>query len=91
MSEAPQRAVTLKLDLQADTPAALIRALENIACQIERGELSTGCSGGYESGYTYEYHEANGPSHDEYVKQLQTYCATRLDARAAPPQPAEPK
>lgn len=87
MSEAPRRAVSLKLDLQADSPAALIRALENIAIQIERHELTTGCSGGYDSGYTYEYCEAAGPSHDEYVRQLQQWIETE---RRAQPQKREP-
>ena len=82
MSELPRRAVTLLLDLQADSKDALLNALENIITHIDRGELTKGCSGGYDAGYTYEYAEAAGPSHDEYVEQLKAWKAER----SAPPQ-----
>lgn len=76
----PQRACRLQLDIQADTRDEMVRALEGIATAIDRREMSTGCSGGVHSGWTYEYVEADGPSHEEYQQQLKAYvAATRAE------------
>lgn len=69
----PRRACRLVLTLEADTRADMVSALENIACQLYRGEMTKGVSGGYSSGHTYEYTEAEHPTHDEYVAQLNAY------------------
>lgn len=76
----PVRACRLQLDIQADTRDEMVRALEGIATAIDRREMSTGCSGGVHSGWTYEYAENDGPSHEEYQLQLKAYvAATRAE------------
>ena len=84
----PVRACRLVLDLQADTRADLVNALENIATMIDRRELTTGCSGGYSSGYTYDYAENERPTHAEYHQQLRAYMAHRA-AKETEPAPCE--
>ena len=79
-SSAPNRACILNIEIQADTRADMVHALETIAIAIDRGEMTRGCSGGPSSGWTYEYTEAERPTHDEYVAELRAYLA---DARAA--------
>lgn len=76
----PERACRLQLDIQADTRDEMVRALEGIATAIDRREMSTGCSGGVHSGWTYAYVENDGPSHEEYQQQLKAYvAATRAE------------
>lgn len=69
----PHRACRLVLDLGADTRNDMVSALENIARQLDRGEMTTGVSGGYDSGYSYTYTEAEHPTHAEYIEQLNVY------------------
>lgn len=78
--EPPKRACRLHLDLQADTPEAMESALRNIGLRLLMGELTTGVSGGYNSGYQYVYEQRDGPSHDEYVAQLNAWLAARKGA-----------
>lgn len=80
---APVRACRLVLDLQADSREDLLRTLEDIVCRIDRKEMTTGCSGGYNSGYTHEYTENAGPSHDEYAQQLKDYIAASRPTKVA--------
>lgn len=75
--KAPERACRLQLDIQADTRDEMVRSLEYIATAIDRGELSTGCSGGVHSGWTYEYSQHPGPTHEEYCEQLKEYLARK--------------
>lgn len=78
--KAPERACRLQLDIQADTRDEMVRALESIATAIDRGEMSTGCSGGVHSGWTYAYVESDSPTHAEYLEQLKAYLsATRAE------------
>ena len=77
MVTVPRRAVVLELTLQADTRGALIDALRNIEYRIAAGEMTNGCSGGYDSSYTYRYEERDAPTHDEYGQQLKDWMATR--------------
>lgn len=70
---APRRACRLVLDLEGDDRDAIIRALENIILSIDREEMNSGASGGYDSGYTYTYTESDRPTHDEYVADLSAY------------------
>lgn len=69
----PERAVRLTLDLQADNREAVLGALRHIGFLILSGRMSTGVSGGYDSGYTYTYKESDTPTHDEYATQLEQY------------------
>lgn len=73
----PKRACRLTLTLEADTRDEMASALENIAMQLDRGEMTRGVSGGYSSGYVYEYTEAEHPTHDEYVAALNAYLAEK--------------
>lgn len=86
--KAPERACRLQLDLQADTRDEVVRALEGIATSIDRGEISTGCSGGVHSGWTYEYVERAGPTHEEYHEQLKAYLAAKRAEKETVPAPA---
>ena len=69
----PHRAVILTVTIEADTRQAMVNALDGIGQQIAREELTTGVSGGYDSGYIYSYTEKGSPSHDEYADQLSEY------------------
>ena len=80
--ERPQRAHHLTLDLGADEKRELCAALRNIAMQIERGELTTGCSGGYGSGYTYAYKVDPEMTHDRYFELSNKWLAEREAEKA---------
>jgi hypothetical protein len=80
VSSQPERACRFRLDLQADDFKSLCSAMFNIADMLERRELTTGCSGGYDSGYIYELRESPGPSHDEYFERLTAYLAEKRAA-----------
>lgn len=75
----PHRAVTLTLDLQADTRNGIISDLEHIIRQIERGEMTTGCVGGPTSGYRYAYQEHGEPTHSEYFRQVTAWLAAHTE------------
>jgi hypothetical protein len=77
--DTPHRAVRLDLSLEADTRAALITALENIGRLIAAGEMTSGCSAGYDSGYTYTHIERGRPTHDEYAAQLKDWLAIQQE------------
>jgi hypothetical protein len=83
----PQRAVRLTLKMEADTREALASALFNMAARIDRGEMTAGVSGGYDSGYIYELIERDRPTHDEYFAALNAYLDRESTARAAVAQP----
>ena len=76
----PERAVRLTMKLTADDRQALANALYNIACQVERGEMTTGVSGGCDSGFIYELIENDHPTHDEYFIQLRAYLDAKKEA-----------
>lgn len=79
MSAAPVRAVRLQLDLQGDTPADVVNALEELARRVYGGELSAhGVSGGYHSGYIYSYDAATTPTHDDYVAAITAWAQRAL-------------
>lgn len=70
---APMRAVRLTLKLDADDLHELACALYAIAHHAERGELTTGCSGGPDSGYIYELLQDPTMTHSAYHAALRTY------------------
>lgn len=80
-SDVPHRAVRIKLDLEADSREAIISALANIERRVAMHDLTEGCSGGYDSGYTYTYTEAERPTHDEYAQALKDWLAARNSSR----------
>lgn len=85
--KAPERACRLQLDIQADTRDEMVQAIEYIATAIDRGEMSTGCSGGVHSGWTYEYVERAGPTYEEYHEQLKAYLAAKRAEKETRPEP----
>lgn len=75
--QAPRRAVRLTLVMDADSRHDLASLLLSMAEQIERGQITTGVSGGYSSGSIYELTEDPTITHDDYFAQLQAYLATQ--------------
>lgn len=86
---APERKVVFLLKVGADDRQSLANALWSIADQIERREINgpTGVSGGYDSGYIYEFREGDGPSHDEYFEQLNAHLEAQRGAQQQPEKP----
>lgn len=78
---APMRAVRLTLKLDADDMRELSYALRALADHAERGELTSGVSGGPCSGYIYELLQDPTMTHDAYHAALRAY----LDALKQPP------
>lgn len=70
---APTRAVRLTLKLDADDMQELAWALRNIADRAERGDMTTGCTGGPSSGYIYELLHDPTITHDSYHAALRAY------------------
>ena len=73
----PVRAVRLTLMLEADSLRECCAALEQIAWAAERGELTTGSSGGYGSGYTYELLQNPEQTHERYFAELRRHLAEK--------------
>ena len=80
--QAPARAVRLTLKLDADDTQELANTLRNIANHAERGELTTGVSGGPCSGYIYELLVDPEITHELYHQKLRAY----LEEKRKPPQ-----
>lgn len=74
---APERAVVLTMKMEADSINDLVGYLISFATNIERGEVTKGCSGGYNSGCVYELRENHDQTHDKYYAELLKY----LDAK----------
>lgn len=77
----PMRAVRLTLKLDADDMRELSYALRTLADHAERGELTSGVSGGPCSGYIYELLQDPSMTHDAYHAAVRAY----LDALKQPP------
>jgi hypothetical protein len=73
----PHRACRFTLDIESDTRGDMVTALENIARQLDRGEMTKGVSGGYSSGYIYEYTESESPTHAEYIAELNAHLGRK--------------
>jgi hypothetical protein len=79
MKKPPQRAVSFRLEVQADSMEALASVLMNLSLHADRKQLSTHCvSGGYDAGYEQWLEVSDGPTHDEYVAQLNDYLGSRV-------------
>lgn len=72
---APRRAYRLTLLLDTDSAGDLATALYNFACQVERGQVTTGVSGGPDSGSIYELLHDPGQTHEKYFEQVREYLA----------------
>lgn len=75
------RAVRLTLKLDADDIQELSCALRALADHAERGELTTGVSGGPCSGYIYELLQDPTMTHDAYHAALRAYLDSRREAQ----------
>ena len=73
------RSVRLTLKMEADSISDLASALFNFATSVDRGEVSTGVSGGVDSGSIYELLHDPTQTHVTYFNQLQDY----LDQQAS--------
>lgn len=82
--EAPKRAFRLTLRLDADSRVDLASTLENLALLVARDELTTGASGGYDSGYVYELLHDPDQTHEQYFKQLREYLDSKYKDKAQP-------
>jgi len=76
----PVRAFRFTLRLDADSRDDLTQALENIATRIALDELTTGVSGGYGSGYSYELLNDPSQTHERYFADLNAWLAKARDA-----------
>ncbi|WP_027817106.1 hypothetical protein [Paraburkholderia bannensis] len=82
-SDAPQRAIVFHLDVQADSMRELSDVLFNLSNRVAADDLSThSVSGGYGSGFEHWLTVADGPTHDEYLAQLDDYLKRKEAARA---------
>jgi hypothetical protein len=82
-SDTPKRAVQFTLDLQADDINSLCSALFNLSNQIAARDMSRTCtSGGCDSGYTFRLSVSDGPTHDEYIQQLNAWLEAREKEQA---------
>lgn len=81
MSQAPARAVRFTLKIEADTRNDLVSALINLATMIDREEITTGVSGGVNSGWIYELLVDPEQTHEAYVQQLHDYLEEKYNAK----------
>jgi hypothetical protein len=75
---APKRAVQFRIEIGADNMEALATALMNLSLLADRSQLSShSVSGGYDSGYEHWLTVSEGPTHEEYVRQLNDWLEAR--------------
>lgn len=75
---APKRAVQFRIEIGADNMEALATTLMNLSLLADRSQLSShSVSGGYDSGYEHWLTVSDGPTHDEYVRQLYDWMEVR--------------
>lgn len=68
---APERAHTVILSAGADSATELAWHLRHLADDIERGELTVGCSGSPSSGSIYSYRVRPEQTHEVYFQQIE--------------------
>lgn len=77
MTKPPVRALRLSMALEADTPEDMANALRNLACRLERGQVTEGCWGGPSDGAIYELLVDPEMTHDAYHQKLREYLDSR--------------
>jgi hypothetical protein len=82
MNDAPKRSHELVCSIGADTQDDLIRALHDFADRIARGEITHGCSGGWNYGTIYSYKHDPSITHDSYFESLKAHLAKERAASA---------
>lgn len=75
--KAPHRAFRLTLQLDADDRSALASALVHLADRVDRSEISTGVSGGPDSGWIYELLHDPAMTHEAYFEEVRAYLAQK--------------
>lgn len=75
MIEAPERAHVLIAKFGADTAERLADELRFMADQIDREQLSTGCSGSPSGGAIYSYKIRPEQTHDAYFEQVEAWLS----------------
>jgi len=78
---APTRAHTLTLKLAADSKADLIDAIKSFLVDLERDQISIGCTGGWSWGGDWVYRVDKTMTHDAYVEALNSYLKAEAPAR----------
>ncbi len=75
----PKRACTMVLTIGADTRQAMAWSLRHLADEIDMGQINgpSGCSGGSESGYSYDCHFGTSPTHEEYFAAVRAWQESR--------------
>ena len=73
MIEAPERAHVLIAKFGADSAERLAWELRFMADQIDREQLSTGCSGSPSAGAIYSYKVRPEQTHDVYFSQIEAW------------------
>lgn len=73
MDEAPQRAHVLIAKFGADTAERLADELRYMADQIDREQVTTGCSGSPSAGTIYSYKIRPEQTHDAYFEQVEAW------------------
>ena len=79
MTDAPRRAHQFIIQIDADTKRDLVDALFNAATQLERDELTEGCSGSSSYGTMYCYRVDPDVTHDSYFEHLQEYLDEKYE------------
>ena len=74
------RAFKLTLRLDADTRKGLVKALTQMARQIDRDQLSVGVYGGTDSGAIYELLHNPNQTHENYFREVREYLAAKKKA-----------
>ena len=79
--EKPERAHKLITVIQADSAEELAAYLRQMAYEVQSGQLTTGCSGGYGIGSIYSYKVRPEQTHDQYFADLEAYLAETREAQ----------
>jgi len=79
-SAGPERAHTLIAKIGANTAEDLAWALRHMADDIQRGELTEGCSGSPSAGTIYSYKVRPEMTKSRYFSELDAYLDREADA-----------
>ena len=75
--DAPSRAFRMTLVIDADSRDELAWALRRLSDAVDRDEISTGVSGGPDSGWIYELLHDPSMTHEVYFEAVRTYLAAK--------------
>lgn len=75
----PLRAHSLVASFGADTEQDLAWMLRQMADEIERGQITVGCSGSPSVGTIYSYRVSPEQTHDVYFQQINAELAAKAN------------